>query len=210
LLTNYCQTLSSMIAWMTLCPSPPPMSFENGHVKLGLTQPLLLSAVRHCREQCLIVLIFVTSPCHLKVLITTFPIQIRKATWKSFICELQLWVIHLVPKTNLIISKLIDEFFIGLVCTLLSKNSTNYYATSVMERGRSWLAHYVRHPMTHLDESWNGGNLTHQVLENPNLPFPPKMVGFLNLCLGNLHCLFKHISKNNKLPYGTIKTYLVH
>jgi hypothetical protein len=36
LLTNYCQTLSSMIAWMTLCPSPPHVSFESGHAKLGL------------------------------------------------------------------------------------------------------------------------------------------------------------------------------
>jgi hypothetical protein len=34
LLTNYCQTLLFVIAWMPLCPSPPPMSFENGHAKL--------------------------------------------------------------------------------------------------------------------------------------------------------------------------------
>jgi hypothetical protein len=48
LLTNYCQTLSSMIAWMTLCPSPPLVSFDNGHAKLRLTQPFLSSTVGHC------------------------------------------------------------------------------------------------------------------------------------------------------------------
>jgi hypothetical protein len=37
------------------------------------------------------------------------PIQIRKVTWNFFICELWLWVIHLVPKTNPITSNIVDE-----------------------------------------------------------------------------------------------------
>jgi hypothetical protein len=98
-----------MIAWMTLCPSPPPVSFESGHAKLGLTQPFLSLAIGHYWEQHLIALIFVTSPCHSRLPITTSPIQIRKVTWNFFICELQLWIIHLMPKTNPITSKIVDE-----------------------------------------------------------------------------------------------------
>jgi len=98
-----------MIAWMTLCPSPPPVSFESGHAKLGLTQPFLSLAIGHYWKQHLIALIFVTSPCHSRLPITTSPIQIRKVTWNFFICELQLWIIHLMPKTNPITSKIVDE-----------------------------------------------------------------------------------------------------
>ncbi len=103
-----CQTLSPMIAWMTFCPSPPSVSFESGHAKLGLTQPFLSSTIGHCWEQRLITPIFVTSPCHSRLPITTSPIQIRKVTWNYFICELQLFIIHLVPKTNPITSQIID------------------------------------------------------------------------------------------------------
>jgi hypothetical protein len=98
-----------MIAWMTLCPSPPHVSFENGHAKLGLTQPSLSLAVGHHWEQRLIAPIFVTSPCHSRLPITTSPIQIKKVTWNSFICELRLSVIHLVPKTNPITSQIVDQ-----------------------------------------------------------------------------------------------------
>jgi len=86
-----------------------PTSFESGHAKLGLTQPFLSSTIGHCWEQHLIVPIFITSPCCSKLFITTSPIQIRKVTWNFFICELRLWVIHLVPKTNPITSKIVDE-----------------------------------------------------------------------------------------------------
>jgi hypothetical protein len=114
-----------MIAWMTLCPSPPHVSFENGHAKLGLTQPSLSSVVGHHWEQRLIAPIFVTSPCHSKLPITTSPIQIKKITWNSFICELRLSVIHQVPKTNPITSQIVDQtlfrFGVHLVIKKINK-----------------------------------------------------------------------------------------
>jgi hypothetical protein len=105
LLTNYCQTLSSMITWMTFCPSPPPMSFENGHAKLGLTQPFLSLVVGHCREQCLIASIFIT----FKASYHNLPNPNQKSNMEFFHLWTTLWVIHLVPKTNLITSKIVDE-----------------------------------------------------------------------------------------------------
>jgi hypothetical protein len=78
----------------------------------------------------------------------------KNVTWNFFICELWLWVIHLMPKTNPITLKIVDETFFRFGV---------YFAISKISQ---WLCHlndggglfftctHVRHAMTHLDEPW--------------------------------------------------------
>jgi len=144
-----------MIAWMTLCPSPPLVSFENGHAKLGLTQPFLSLVVGHCWEQHLIAPIFVTSPCHLRLPITTSPIQIRKVTWNFFICELQLSFIHLVPKINPITSQIVDQILFRFGVNLVIRKISQLLC-HLNDGGGLFLTCTLcnRSHDTHLDEPW--------------------------------------------------------
>ncbi len=59
---------------------------------------------------------FCNLPMPLEASYHNLPIQIKKVTWKFFICEVQLWIIHLVPKTNPITSKIVNEtlFWFGV------------------------------------------------------------------------------------------------